>query len=99
MPSVPHRLKIKPASESQPSLMQREPVRVMAFVAGVMSSVAEVMTLLGHGTSVTLAIAAGLTSLSIVIGAGEVARSKAYAPATYDRDVDAHVIIEGKAGG
>jgi hypothetical protein len=78
-------------------LLDREPVRVYAIAAGLLTAVSSYLTSIGQGISHTMAAGVALGQLALVVGGGEAARSKAYAPVTYDRDIDAHVIIEDPA--
>ncbi len=78
-------------------LIEREPARIYAVIGGLLAAGSSFLTSLGQGISVTMAAGVALGQLALVFGAGEAIRSRVFAPQTYDRDVDAHVIIEGPA--
>ena len=80
-----------PASSAP--LLEREPVRVFAIVAGLLTATGQTLVAIGQHVDPLIAIGTALLSLAVIVGGGEVARSKAVAPATYDRDVDAEAVI------
>ncbi len=76
--------------------MQTEPVRLTALIAGIVAAIGGLLLDLSQGATILHAAGEALLELSIIIGGGEVARAHAYAPRTYNDDVDAHAVIEAE---
>jgi hypothetical protein len=91
-----------PAPKDQAPLPDREPVRLYVYAASIAAGlVTSVGTFFWHWSATDdwraamgLAFLAFALPTGLGIGGAEAARNKAYSPATYNRDIDAHAVIE-----
>lgn len=74
--------------------MQNEPIRVAVWVAALLAAGGTMMIDISSGIDLLEAGGKALMSLSLVVGGGELARSKAWAPSSVRDIIDADMVIE-----
>lgn len=76
-------------------LIERDPIRVIVVGAGALTAAGTCLVSISQGVPVLAAVGTALLALGTIVGGGELARSKAWAPATVNELVDAHTVIDG----
>lgn len=73
-----------------------EPVLLSAIVAGLLAATAGALALLDSGGTLLAAAALWLGQVSVVVGGGAVARSRAYGPRTAEDIMDADAFLRDR---
>lgn len=75
-------------------LAEREPIRLYALVAAALTSAGTCLVSIGQGVNALVAIGTALVGFGTIAGGVELARAKAWSPASVDERVDAHAVID-----